>query len=36
MRESGVELQSGVLEQLDLEQRSAFVRNDLVVVALHD
>src|SRR5262245_53964161 len=36
MREAGVELQSGVLEELDLEQSSALVRNDLVIVPLHD
>jgi len=36
MRETRIELQSGVLKELDLEQSSAFVRNDLVVFALHD
>src|SRR5262249_7907901 len=36
MREARVELQSGILEELDLEQGSALVRNDLVVVPLHD
>ena len=36
MRETRIELQSGVLKELDLEQGSAFVRNDLVVFALHD
>src|SRR5215471_18566652 len=36
MREAWVELQSGILEELDLEQSSALVRNDLVVVPLHD
>src|SRR5262249_12200757 len=36
MRETRIELQSGLLKELDLEQGSAFVRNDLVVFALHD
>src|SRR6516165_10720346 len=36
MRETRIELQSGVLQELDLEQGGAFVRNDLVVFALHD
>src|SRR5215470_6941114 len=36
MRETRIELQSGVLEKLYLEQGSTFVRNDLVVFALHD
>jgi len=35
VREAGVELQRRFLEQLDLEQGGAFVRNDLVVVPLH-
>ena len=29
MRETGIKLQSGLLKELDLEQGSAFVRNDL-------
>src|SRR6516162_3237628 len=36
MRETGIELKSGVLKELHLEQGSTFVRNDLVVFALHD
>src|SRR5262245_50855815 len=36
MREARIELHSGFLEELDLKQGSAFVRNDLVVFALHD
>src|SRR5262249_22200713 len=36
VRETRIELQSGVLKELDLEQGSAFVRNYLVVFALHD
>ena len=36
MREAGVEFQSGILEELGLEQSSALVRNDLVIVPLHD
>jgi hypothetical protein len=35
MRETRIELQSGVLKELDLEQGSAFVWNDLVVFPLH-
>src|SRR5271167_4890485 len=35
MREARVELQSGILEELGLEEGSAFVRNDLVVLPLH-
>src|SRR5215467_8005477 len=36
MRETRIELQSRVLKKLHLEHGSAFVRNDLVVFALHD
>ena len=36
MRETGIELKSGVLKEFHLEQGGAFVRNDLVVFALHD
>ena len=36
MRETRIELKSGVLKELHLEQGGAFVRNDLVVFALHD
>src|SRR6516162_866783 len=36
MRETRIELQGRVLKELDLEQGRAFVRNDLVVFALHD
>jgi hypothetical protein len=36
MRETRIELQSGILKELDLEQGSAFARNDLVVLPLHD
>src|SRR6516164_7501708 len=35
VREGGVELQSGVLDELGLEERRTFVRNDLVVVPLN-
>src|SRR6516164_3665058 len=36
MRETRIKLQSRLLKELDLEQGSTFVRNDLVVFALHD
>jgi hypothetical protein len=36
MREAGIELKSGILEELDLEQGGAFVGNNLVVFPLND
>src|SRR5215813_3910928 len=36
MREAGVDLQRTVLEDLVREQRSVLVRNDLIIVSLHD
>src|SRR5215469_756544 len=35
VREAGVDLQSGVLDELRLEERGTFVRNNLVVVPLN-
>jgi hypothetical protein len=36
MREAGIDLQRNVLEELVRNQKSVRVRNDLIIVSLHD